>query len=55
MADRIEWTSDADLRAIQVKVAPIARAKAEDRFHQFRPAGANQSGQAQHLSGVYVE
>ena len=55
MADRIEGTSDTDLFAIQVHGAPIARAKAEDRFHEFRPAGANQASQAQHLSGIYVE
>jgi hypothetical protein len=55
MTDRIVWTSDMDLRAIQVQVAPIARAKAEDRFHEFRPAGADQSSQAQHLSGIYAE
>ena len=55
MADRIEGASDTDLFAIQVQGAPIARTKAEDRFHELRPSGANQSSQAQHLSGIYVE
>ena len=54
-ADRIERTSDTDLCAIEVQGAPIARTKAKDCFHEFRTAGANQSRQAEHLSGMYLK
>jgi len=54
-ANRIERTSDTDLFAIEVEGAPIARTKAEDCFHEFRTAGANQSGQTEHFSGMYLK